>query len=587
MAIFEWDDSFRTGLPQVDQQHRVLVEMINTLDEAVSTGGEQAYLSELLKGLYDYTRYHFNTEEELMGAAPALATHYRQHKSEHDLFVEEVERASNAPAADISATLLDFLVKWLVRHILGSDKEMARLLGGGTDNGADAAAAQRKLYDALHESEVRFRTLADSAPILIWLADADLRRTYFNRPWREFTGLQAAELRRDGWSRALHPDDREECLAAHAARRDQQARFTAEYRLRRADGRYRWMLETVVPRYDGDGTFAGQVGSCVDITERKQAEQLLEHAKERLEQEVRQRTAELTEANQRLEREKAEQRALIEKLNQAHTQLLQSEKMASIGQLAAGVAHEINNPVGYIKSNLNTLDEYVRSLLHLVHTYQEAARRLPEADRARLEEENRAVDLTFLQEDLPTLLEESREGVERVREIVRDLKEFSHIDKAQWQRADLHRGLESTLNVARNEIKYKAEIVRDYGELPLVECLPQQLNQVFMNILVNAAQAIPEHGTITLRTRAHGEHVTIDIADTGPGIAAEHLARVFDPFFTTKPIGKGTGLGLSIAYGIVRRHGGELTVQSRPGEGSTFRITLPVVAAREAAADGS
>jgi signal transduction histidine kinase len=287
-------------------------------------------------------------------------------------------------------------------------------------------------------------------------------------------------------------------------------------------------------------------------------------------------TAALSEANQRLEQDKAEQHALIVRLKEAQAQLLQSEKMASIGQLAAGIAHEINNPVGYIKSNLNSLATYVGDLLRLVKVCE-----MDKEEAARLKQE---LDYDFLCDDVSKLIEESREGVERVQHIVQDLKDFSHVDQVEWQSADLHRNLDSTLNLVWNELKYKAEVVRDYGELPLVECIARQLNQVFMNLLVNAAQAIPERGTITVRTRQQGDQAVVEIADTGVGIPPDKLHRIFEPFFTTKPVGKGTGLGLSIAYGIVQKHGGRIEVESTVSKGTIFRIVLPLVRAGQDAA---
>jgi signal transduction histidine kinase len=187
-----------------------------------------------------------------------------------------------------------------------------------------------------------------------------------------------------------------------------------------------------------------------------------------------------------------------------------------------------------------------------------------------------SADVDYLKEDMLTLIRESAEGVTRVRQIVLDLKVFSHVDSAEWQTTNLHQCLDSTLNLAAHEIKYKAEVVKDYGEIPDVECLPAQLNQVLLNLLVNAAQAIEQQGTITIRTSADAGEVHIAISDTGCGIAPENLNRVFDPFFTTKPVGTGTGLGLSITYSIVRKHHGRIEVDSEPGKGTTFRVILPI-----------
>jgi two-component system NtrC family sensor kinase len=274
--------------------------------------------------------------------------------------------------------------------------------------------------------------------------------------------------------------------------------------------------------------------------------------------------------------------ALVEankRLAEAQNQLLQSEKMASIGQLAAGVAHEINNPIGYVYSNLGTLDRYLKNLLSVLDAYELAEGEAPgnAPALAAVHAVKRSVDLSFLREDLQELMSESRDGITRVKQIVQNLKDFSRADVAdEWQWADLHRGLDSTLNIVANEIKYKAEVVKEYGQLPDIECLPSQLNQVFMNMLVNAAHAIEEKGVITLRSGKESDQVWVEIADTGNGVPPENLNRIFDPFFTTKPVGKGTGLGLSLSYSIVQKHHGHIDVTSEVGMGTTFRVWLPI-----------
>jgi signal transduction histidine kinase len=188
------------------------------------------------------------------------------------------------------------------------------------------------------------------------------------------------------------------------------------------------------------------------------------------------------------------------------------------------------------------------------------------------------IDLGYIREDTKSLIAESHQGLERVKKIILDLKEFSHADSEDhWVWADVHQGLDSTLNVVWNELKYKCEVVKEYGTLPDIYCLPSQLNQVFMNLLVNAAHAIERHGTITVRTGREGGEVWVEIADTGQGIAPENMQKIFDPFFTTKPIGQGTGLGLSLSYGIVQKHNGRLEVQSEIGKGTTFRVWLPIL----------
>jgi len=284
----------------------------------------------------------------------------------------------------------------------------------------------------------------------------------------------------------------------------------------------------------------------------------------RLHSEQRQRLHELRQLNLQLE--------------EAQNHLLQSDKMASIGQLAAGVAHEINNPIGYVYSNLGTLEKYVQDTFAMLAMYEQAEGSISDPEvRGRLKAARDKLDIAFLKEDLRDLMIESRDGITRVKKIVQNLKDFSHADAAdEWNFADLHDGIESTLNIVNNEIKYKADIIKEYGELPEVECLSSQLNQVFMNLLVNAGHAIEEQGTITIRSGQQGDEVWVEIADTGKGIAPDHMKKIFDPFFTTKPVGKGTGLGLSLSYGIVQKHHGRIEVQSIVDRGTTFRVYLPL-----------
>jgi two-component system NtrC family sensor kinase len=281
-----------------------------------------------------------------------------------------------------------------------------------------------------------------------------------------------------------------------------------------------------------------------------------------------------------LEQEKAAQRRLIDQLEEAQSQLLQSEKMASIGQLAAGVAHEINNPVGFVNSNFGALERYVKDLCRLIDAYGgKAEAGDPSAIRKQ-------IDYDFLKDDIAELFKESRDGLERVKRIVQDLRDFSRVDSEPvWQMTNLQTCLDSTLSVATNEIKHKAQVIKDYGAIPEVECLPSQLNQVFLNLMVNAAQAIPDHGTLTLATGQDGDWVWVSVSDTGCGIPPENLKRIFDPFFTTKPVGKGTGLGLSVSYNIVAKHSGRFEVESELGVGTTFRVSLPIVQPKAEAAE--
>jgi signal transduction histidine kinase len=251
--------------------------------------------------------------------------------------------------------------------------------------------------------------------------------------------------------------------------------------------------------------------------------------------------------------------------------------MASIGQLAAGVAHEINNPIGFVSSNLNTLRQYVDGLLGLSAACDAVLAAPGDAEvAAALTKKREEVEIEFLREDLPLLLDECAEGLGRVKKIVQDLKDFSRVDHSDWAEADLNVGLESTLNVVRHEVKYKAEVIKKLAPLPPVMCLAAQLNQVFMNLIVNAAHAIPDKGTITLLSGMEQDWAWVQVEDTGCGMSAEVQRRIFEPFFTTKDVGKGTGLGMSLSFSIVQKHGGTIQVRSTIGEGTAIRVWLPV-----------
>jgi len=265
------------------------------------------------------------------------------------------------------------------------------------------------------------------------------------------------------------------------------------------------------------------------------------------------------------------------------SQLLQSEKMASIGQLAAGVAHEINNPMGFIYSNLGTLSGYIEDLSQLLKKYetleqsvQEGKLDMASSNLDALTAEKERIDLAYLMDDIGDLITESLDGADRVRKIVLNLKEFSHVGRAEKMPSDLNAGLESTLNIVRNELKYKTTIEKELGDIPLVPCFMQEINQVFMNLLVNAGQAIADQGTIHIRTYREEDWICVRVTDSGKGMSPEVQKRIFEPFFTTKRVGEGTGLGLSMAYQIiVEKHGGQLLVESTEGQGTTFTVRLP------------
>lgn len=258
-------------------------------------------------------------------------------------------------------------------------------------------------------------------------------------------------------------------------------------------------------------------------------------------------------------------------LAQAQSQLVQAEKMAGIGLLAAGVAHEINNPIGFVHSNLSSLEGYLRDLFVILDAC------LGGETDGQAEALSQELDLEFLRQDIPLLLGESRAGIARVKTIVQSLRDFTRIDRENdWQWENLERCLDNTLEVMRGTLPDSIRIVREYGEVPEIECLPSRLNQAFMNILLNAAQSIAGAGAIRVRTGQDREQVWVEIADSGCGIAPEDLPRIFEPFFTTREVGAGTGLGLSAAFNIVEQHHGRIEAESTPGHGTLVRIHLPI-----------
>jgi PAS domain S-box-containing protein len=406
---------------------------------------------------------------------------------------------------------------------------------------------------------VRLRYLIDNTPAIIYstVPSGDFKMTFVSNNAYNVLGYRPEEMLADPnfWFDHIHPDDAPNIFSS-LAQLFVEGERTYEYRFRTASGEFLWMHDRLRLICDDRGAPVEVIGSLTDITPRKRMEQ--------------------------------KQEQLIARLSEAHDQLLQSEKMASIGQLAAGVAHEINNPIGFVNSNMGTLRHYVGTLMTVIDGYTQAVQQAApgSALAAEIEAIGRKADLGYLKEDIADLVRESMDGLKRVKDIVQALKDFSHVGQTDWQFADVHAGLDTTLNIVANEIKYKATVEKQYGKLPEIKCLASQLNQVFMNLLVNAAQAIKNRGVITIATGGGDGWVWVKISDTGCGIPQQNLKRIFEPFFTTKPVGSGTGLGLSLSYSIVNKHGGRIEVASKPDAGTAFTIHLPVVPPASAQAEG-
>lgn len=397
---------------------------------------------------------------------------------------------------------------------------------------------------------VRLQYLIDNTPAIIYSAvsSGDFKLTFVSKNALTVLGYSPEQMLAEPnfWFDHIHPDDAPSIFSSLALLFVEGER-EYEYRFRSASGDYLWMHDHLRLIRDERGAPVEVIGALTDITARKHMEQ--------------------------------EQEQLIQRLREAHDQLLQSEKMASIGQLAAGIAHEINNPIGFVNSNMGAMEKYVATLMSVIDSYKRAILEVAPGSPliAKINAIDKYADLGFLKDDIADLLRESTDGLKRVKEIVQALKDFSHVGESDWNFADLHAGLDSTLNIINNEIKYKATVEKHYGTLPDVKCLASQLNQVFMNLLVNAAHAIQERGVITISTGVDGDWVWVAIKDNGTGIKPENMNRIFEPFFTTKPVGSGTGLGLSLSYSIVNKHGGRIEVDSKLGVGTTFTVRLPII----------
>lgn len=588
MSILTWNDQLLVGIDSVDNQHRHLVALINRLDELNALGADLQTVLETVKQLVDYTVDHFQHEEQLMMEAGFNLRMQAQHCQQHQEFIDKMQQVHVEAQSDVSVLskdLLDFLVDWLCHHILKTDKLMAISLNQGID--AEQVSIDKdehvdilhsNLYSALRESEERFKELADHLPALIWITNAKNLPIFCNRFWFKTFNIQRGFVDRRQWLNTIHAEDRDKVVQAYQQAAAELTKFKIQYRLYAPDGAVVWILETAVPRVRKSGEFAGLMGCGMDISTQKQAESALLKINQQLEERVRERTQALTEANKTLELEKNQQTLLNQKLQETQAHLVQSEKMASIGQLAAGVAHEINNPLGYIYSNLNSLKQYIQDLTQAAELAERLAGQLSadHPDAQAFQQFKQSVDLAFVKDDAADLVDESLEGANRAKKIVQDLRDFSRIDKQGREIFDLEAGIDATLNIINNELKYKAEVVKEYGGIKPFECVGAQLNQVFMNLLVNASQAIEDFGKITVRTGYQdADWLWVEVEDNGQGMNEATQARIFDPFFTTKPVGKGTGLGLSLSYKIIQDHHGRIEIDSVVGRGTRFRIYLP------------
>jgi PAS domain S-box-containing protein len=416
---------------------------------------------------------------------------------------------------------------------------------------------QQVIKERKHAEEEldRFFTLALD---MFCIAGTDGYFKRINPAFERTLGYETKELLAEPFVNFVHSDDIEATLVEVQKLSADKNTISFENRYRCKDGSYKWLMWNSTAFSSQQLIYA----AAHDITEHKRAEEELARHKEHLEELVETRTTELINANKKLQQEIAERKQAEEELKNTQSQLVQSGKMASLGMLVAGVAHEINTPVGAISSMYDTLIRAVEKLKTTLDPIW-----------ARESNENHKVNKLFkIIEDANWVI---ASGTERVTNIVRRLKSFARLDEAEFEKVDIHEGLEDTLIIVHHELKHKAIVERNFGDVPLISCNPSQLNQVYTNLLINAVHAIKDKGTITITTFQRNDHVHIQIKDSGIGIPEEALTKIFDPGYTTKGVGVGTGLGLSICYQIVKDHHGEILVESEIGKGTTFTIVLP------------
>lgn len=481
-------------------------------------------------GAADYLTKPFE-EEELRAR---ISTHFLQKQLVSDLKIENTKRKQAEEELQDYTNKLEDIVQERTKEIKTSNELLVKEI------------SERKVIQSeLEQNQKKYRELVETVNEWIWEVSSQNIIIYSSPQVFDILGYTPEEI--IGKSRAeLMSRDEAKRLTSFISKNEKQPEKLKSFRhiCEHKDKSKVYIDSSIVPFYDEENTLLGFRGVSRDISFIRKSQK----EKERLEH-----------------------------------QLHHSEKMAAIGQLAAGVAHEINNPIGFVNSNLHTLEEYQEDIGELLEKQAAMLSLLKDSNLddsgrevvAAFSQEAKDLDIGFILSDAGELINDCKEGVNRVKDIVMSLKNYAHPGEKKKSYADINSNIDSTLAIVWNELKYHTEIVKNYGDIPEVSCNIQELNQVFMNLLVNAGQAIEKHGIITITTRSVGrDSVEIKISDTGSGIPDEIKNKIFDPFFTTKDVGKGTGLGLNLSYNIITKHGGTIEIDSEVGKGTTFTITL-------------
>jgi|WetSurMetagenome_2_1015567.scaffolds.fasta_scaffold00081_55 two-component system, NtrC family, sensor kinase len=582
------------ALRENEEKYRSLINNVN-IGIYRNTSGSDARFIEANPRMAAILGY--DSVESFM-QTPVLS-HYRN-PDDRIPFLEEIRRKGFVKDWELSLQRKDGSFIWCSCNATAQFDEEGNIKW--TDGVIEDITERKKMKEALLDSEQKLISIVYGSPLPQFVIDRNHKVLYWNKALEELTGIKAEEMigTQQHW-RAFYlkerpcmadllVDESESCIPEWYSEQLKSKLIADAYEATDflpAPGK--WLHFTAAALRDSRGNIMGAITTLEDITERKQAQEALQKLNEELEQRVIDRTESMETANLELILITTELERANSELKSAQSHMLQQEKMASIGQLAAGVAHEINNPMGFIISNLGSLDRYVNKMSGFIKSQTEAISRLAAEGSPLagiiakdLQKERDSIKLDFIIEDLNNLISESLEGSDRVKKIVQDLKSFSHVDEAVSKMTDINACLDSSINILWNELKYKTTVIREYGDIPRTKCNPGQLNQVFMNILINAVQSIETQGEIrvttsVVNTNSSDRNIRIEISDTGCGIPADKLNRIFEPFFTTKDVGKGTGLGLSIVYDIIKKHDGEINIESEVDKGTTFTVTLPVV----------